>query len=102
MHILFVHNHYQQPGGEDVVMDQEIALLRNAGHEVTEYRRSNDEVRTLGFGHTLMLPKRAIWASDTVKDLRKLIEGKKPDIVHFHNTYLMISPAAYYACRQAS
>jgi glycosyltransferase involved in cell wall biosynthesis len=100
MHILFVHNHYQQPGGEDVVVDREITLLRNAGHEVAEYRRSNDEIHDLRFHHKLTLPKRVIWASDTIKDLRKLIEEKKPDVVHFHNTFLMISPAAYYACHK--
>jgi glycosyltransferase involved in cell wall biosynthesis len=28
-----------------------------------------------------------------------LIRDCKPDVVHFHNTFPLISPAAYYACR---
>jgi glycosyltransferase involved in cell wall biosynthesis len=101
MRILLAHNLYQQPGGEDVVVDREAALLKNAGHDVIEYRRSNAELHSFGLRQQLALPKRAIWASDTVRDLRKLIRDQKPDIAHFHNTFLMISPAAYYACRAA-
>jgi glycosyltransferase involved in cell wall biosynthesis len=31
-------------------------------------------------------------------DLRELIESERPDVAHFHNTFPLISPAAYYAC----
>src|SRR5829696_6557071 len=99
MRILLVHNYYQQPGGEDVVVDQEAMLLRNAGHEVLNYRRSNDELDNFGFRQKLMFTKRAIWASDAVRDLRELIQQMNPDIMHLHNTFPMISPAAYYAAR---
>jgi len=62
MKILLVHNSYQQPGGEDVVVAQEAALLRRAGHEVVEYRRSNHALESLGLGGKLTLPLRLIWA----------------------------------------
>jgi hypothetical protein len=42
--IILVHCSYQQPGGEDVVFNQERQLLERAGHEVILYRRSNFEV----------------------------------------------------------
>ncbi|GAP62436.1 hypothetical protein ARMA_0859 [Ardenticatena maritima] len=32
--------------------------------------------------------------------MRRLIRERKPDVAHFHNTFLMISPAAYYACQE--
>jgi glycosyltransferase involved in cell wall biosynthesis len=101
MQIILVHNTYQQPGGEDAVMESEAALLRAAGHGVIEYRRSNCEIDSLTPSKRVMLPKHVVWASDAVQGLRKLIEHEKPSVVHFHNTFLMVSPAAYYPCREA-
>jgi glycosyltransferase involved in cell wall biosynthesis len=99
--ILVVHNHYQQPGGEDTTVTQETALLRDAGHSVIVYRRSNQEVSAFNLLQKAKLPLRMIWASDSYRDLRDLIWREKPDIAHFHNTHFMISPAAYYACHDA-
>jgi glycosyltransferase involved in cell wall biosynthesis len=100
MKILVVHNHYQQPGGEDTTVEQEAVLLRDAGHQVIVYRRSNHEVDSFNVFNKLTLPARFIWASDAVQDLRRLIQQEKPDIAHFHNTHFMISPAAYSACSE--
>ncbi len=100
MKVLMVHNSYQQPGGEDVVVTQEAALLRHAGHEVIEYRRSNHEIAALGLGGKLTLPVRLSWAGDAAWDLAALLRRAQPDVAHFHNTFMMISPAAYYVCQQ--
>jgi hypothetical protein len=48
LRILVVHNYYQQPGGEDVVVRLESELLRARGHEVIKYERHNDELNGLG------------------------------------------------------
>lgn len=101
MKTLLVHNTYQQPGGEDTVFAREAALLREHGHTVVTYTRSNAEVRALSPAARALLPLRMIWARDAVRDLRALIAAEKPDVAHFHNTHFMISPAAYIACRQA-
>jgi glycosyltransferase involved in cell wall biosynthesis len=100
--VLIVHNSYQQPGGEDVVAGREAALLRQAGHEVMEYRRSNHELRALSPWGKLTFPKQVIWAGESVRDLRALIHREKPQIAHFHNTFLMISPSAYQVCQEMS
>jgi glycosyltransferase involved in cell wall biosynthesis len=101
MNILVVHNSYQEPGGEDVVVDQEVAMLRDAGHRVVEYRRSNAELNELGVLEKVALGKRAIWSSDTKRDLKALIAREKPEIAHIHNTFLLVSPSVYYACAEA-
>jgi glycosyltransferase involved in cell wall biosynthesis len=75
--------------------------LTDAGHEIVWYRRSNREVDAFNLWNKLTLPKRMIWASDAVRDLRRLIAREKPDVAHFHNTHFMISPATYYVCREA-
>jgi glycosyltransferase involved in cell wall biosynthesis len=98
MKILVVHNHYRQPGGEDTTVEQEIALLRDAGHQVVTYHRSNCEADSFSALKKLTLPARFVRAGDAVRDLHRLIQQERPDIAHFHNTHFMISPAAYAAC----
>jgi glycosyltransferase involved in cell wall biosynthesis len=100
MKVLIVHNSYKQPGGEDIAAAQEAKLLRNAGHQVAEYHRSNDETDSLGFWDKARSAKRMIWSSESTRDLRLLIAHEKPDLVHFHNTFFMISPSAYYICQK--
>ncbi|RME69473.1 MAG: glycosyltransferase family 1 protein, partial [Chloroflexi bacterium] len=43
----------------------------------------------------------AVWSRESQENIRRLIREKKPDVAHFHNTFLMVSPAAYYACKEA-
>jgi glycosyltransferase involved in cell wall biosynthesis len=40
-----------------------------------------------------------IWSGSSYHRLKQFIDDKKPDLVHFHNTFPLISPAAYYACQ---
>jgi glycosyltransferase involved in cell wall biosynthesis len=94
MKILLVHNAYQQAGGEDVVVCAETALLRSRGHEVLPYRRSNDELR----GRPVLLScMDAVWSRKAVADVDAMCASFRPDVVHVHNTFHMISPAIYWA-----
>ena len=77
MKILFVHNAYQQPGGEDVVFQRERDLLRAAGHEVLEYRRFNDEINDYSMVRRITLIGRTVWASDSYRDLTALLRRHK-------------------------
>jgi glycosyltransferase involved in cell wall biosynthesis len=99
--IILVHCSYQQPGGEDVVFNQERQLLERAGHEVILYRRSNFEVDAYPGVKRLVLLERAVWNSDTRNDFAELLRKENPDLVHVHNTWIMISPSIYSACREA-
>jgi glycosyltransferase involved in cell wall biosynthesis len=96
-----VHNTYQQPGGEDVVFAQERRLLERAGHEVVTYERSNFEVDSYTGLRKLELAKRTIWSSQTKSEFARFLRREKPDLVHVHNTFVMISPAIYSACAEA-
>jgi glycosyltransferase involved in cell wall biosynthesis len=99
--VLRVHCHYQQDGGESGVERAERALLEDAGHEVVVYERHNDEIRELGPGGRLALAARTIWAWDTHRELGELLARERPDVAHFTNTFPLISPSAYDACRRA-
>lgn len=99
MKILLVHNFYQQPGGEDTVFELESAMLQRAGHEVFTYQRSNSEILKMGMMGKLAVPTKMIWAWDTAKAMRALLAKIRPDLVHFHNTFMLISPAAFSICK---
>lgn len=100
MKILVAHSRYRYPGGEETVFDQEVALLRAAGHDLVVVDRANQEADDFPLLKKIALPKRVIWASDTRRELRDLIRQTRPEIAHFHNTHYMISPSAYWACRE--
>jgi glycosyltransferase involved in cell wall biosynthesis len=99
MRVLVVHNLYQQPGGEDVAVEREAALLRAHGHAVERYTRSNDELANLPWYRKPRAQMRAIWARDAYRDIGRVIAQFRPDVVHVHNTFAVISPAVYYVCR---
>ena len=100
MKILLVHNSYQEPGGEDVVFQQEGELLRRAGHQVLEYRRSNHEIETYSAIRRLDLVRSTVWASDSRSTLGRLLRSNRPDLVHVHNTFPLISPSIYSVCHE--
>jgi glycosyltransferase involved in cell wall biosynthesis len=96
MKILIAHNFYQQPGGEDQCAAAEIAMLREFDHEVIEYFLHNSAI--IGMSN-LQVAARTIWNWQTYNELRQLLRRHRPQIAHFHNTFPLISPAAYYAAR---
>jgi len=95
--IFVVHNHYQKPGGEDEVVRVESALLRSRGHEVGEFRLHNDAVEQMG---TARLLKATFWNGAAHDELLDRLTVTRSDVAHFHNTFPLISPAAYYAARR--
>ena len=101
MKILLVHNHYKQPGGEDVVFEQERQLLLRGGHEVQTYSRSNWETDSYSGIKQFVLAQRLIWARDSYQDFKALLQRQRPELVHIHNVWFVISPSVYSACREA-
>lgn len=102
MKIILVHNKYKQPGGEDVVFDQERKLLEHYGHEVQVYCRSNWDTDSYPGVQKFVLLKKALWSEETYKEFSEILQREKPDVVHVHNTWVMISPSIYWACKAAN
>ena len=99
MKILSVHNSYQTPGGEDQVFAEEADLLRSHGHQVVLYHTSNEQVKGK---NPLILLGNTIWNKRIHDELRALMQRERPDVVHVHNTFPVISPAVYYAANEAA
>lgn len=96
--VVVVHNAYQHRGGEDAVVDDEIALLRANGHAVERYRRSNDDIGAMS-GPALAVS--TFWSARTTRDMTALIRTFRPDVLHVHNTFPLISPSLYWAAARA-
>lgn len=92
--VLVVHNAYQQRGGEDSVVESEVALLREHGHEVELLLRHNDDVERLS---KLDVALQTLWSSRTVRDVQDVLQRFRPDVVHVHNTLPLVSPSVFWA-----
>ncbi len=101
MKILLVHNYYLQHGGETAVFEAERRMLRAAGHSVISYTRDSNEIEGFGPWKRAALTLTAIWARDSHREIGALLASEAPDVAHFTNTVPLISPSAYYACRNA-
>lgn len=102
MKVLVAHNYYQQPGGEDATCEQECKLLERAGHQVVVYRRSNKEIEGFTAWRRLRLSADTIWNERSRQDFLALLRRERPDVVHVHNTFVVISPSIFSACREAA
>jgi glycosyltransferase involved in cell wall biosynthesis len=96
MRVLTVHNNYQQPGGEEQIFATETALLESYGHEILRYTLDNAQISQL---NPVRLAANTLWNRTVYQELRTLIRQKQPQVAHFHNTWPLISPAAYYAAK---
>lgn len=97
MKIILCHNFYREPGGEDRVLADEERLLLENGHQVVRFTRHSNDIRGEG---GLRLAFGAVWNRKAAAELRAMVSSERADIVHFHNTVPLISPAAYYAARR--
>jgi glycosyltransferase involved in cell wall biosynthesis len=96
--VLVVHNRYRLPGGEDAVVDAEMELLRRNGHAVESYLRDNDELRKM---NQMEAFTQAVWSRRTAKDITRLVDAFRPDVIHAHNTFALVSSSLYWAAARA-
>lgn len=97
MRVMVVHNYYQLAGGEDYVVRDEIELLKSHGNEVHTFFRHNDAIKSMS---SLSMAQTTIWNGPMAAELAREVKRFQPAVVHFHNTFPLISPAAYRAARK--
>ncbi|NKB65057.1 MAG: glycosyltransferase [Gammaproteobacteria bacterium] len=95
MRILFVHNYYQRPGGEDVVVRNEMEVMAENGHQVWLLSETNTEISD--FSSKLEIALSLAWNKKFELKAKEVIREFQPDIVHVHNIFPMISPSVYDA-----
>jgi glycosyltransferase involved in cell wall biosynthesis len=73
-------------------------LLASRGHSVASYFVSNDGIT--GSLDALMAGAASIYSMQARHEVQQAIEAHRPDIVHIHNFFPLLSPSVYDACRE--
>jgi glycosyltransferase involved in cell wall biosynthesis len=97
--IIVLHNRYVYAGGEDAVVAEEHELLREHGHEVRLIEADNRTIggpidRLIAAGSTIYSPS---WRRRMAAELAAF----RPQLVHVHNFFPLMSPSVYLGCRDA-
>ena len=103
MKILAIHNFHRKgsASGDDQVFKSETTLLEEHGHDVIRYTVTNDEFDKSGFIGKVAATFGMLWGFKNYKRVKKLVESERPDIVHIHTFFPLLSPSVLYAAKRA-
>lgn len=103
MKVLIVHNFHRSgsASGDDQVFRHESALLEAAGVTVLRYSVKNDSFdQQSGFGKILSALS-MFWSWKTYQEIRRLCRTEKPDVVHVHTFFPLLSPSVFVAAHRS-
>ncbi|QSB01847.1 glycosyltransferase family 4 protein [Methylomonas sp. EFPC1] len=100
LRVLVVQNHCRGFGGDDVVVANESSLLMTQGHEVSIWALRNGDLN--GWQDNLAVALNAVYNHRAKAELNQRIREFRPDVMHCHNLFPRITPAAYDAAREAN
>lgn len=93
MKVVVAHNRYRSamPSGENLIVESEIELLRGAGVEVISFIEDSDELQRAATARVtaVMGP---VASPRGVRRLEHLLREHRPDVLHLHNVFPLISP----------
>lgn len=99
MRILLTHNFYQHAGGEDEVLRRELNFLESHGC-ITDIFSINNATVT-GTRKKIKVFRDVVYSQSSKQRLAEQILVFKPDIVHVHNFFPLLTPSIYDACIEA-
>jgi glycosyltransferase involved in cell wall biosynthesis len=99
--VLVVYQAYLNRGGEDEVFEAEADLLEQYGHTVRRLRIEPDDLREPTLKSLPGLALQTIWSRRYRSFFNEYVAELRPDVVHFHNTFPLLSPSVYGACKEA-
>jgi glycosyltransferase involved in cell wall biosynthesis len=96
LRVLVLHSQYSSgpASGENRVVEDEIRLLREAGHEVHSFVPPAPEGSGLGL---VRAGVDAVWSTSAVATVTRLLAEHAPTVVHVHNLFPVLSPAVLRA-----
>lgn len=100
MKILMIHNYYKEIGGEDNVVSLEKSLLTLNDNTVNLFKVNNRQIN-----NSFTQIKTALNISYSQKHkilISNEIRKFKPDIVHAHNLFPLLTPSIYDACIESN
>jgi glycosyltransferase involved in cell wall biosynthesis len=100
MRVLHAYNTHRGFGGSDRATHATIDLLRERGVEVEEFVRDSRELPQNLAGRLKAFAD-GLYAKDAVRDFEALLRNRRPDVVHVHELYPLISPWILPSCTRA-
>lgn len=97
---VFLHNYYQNAGGEDLSMAAEIKLLRQSGHTVKLIKWHNDSISTMSNREKLTLPLKTTWNPTSERLVYTSLTNLNADLLHAQNIFPLASPSVYSAAQR--
>lgn len=94
MKILYIHNEYGKPSGEEHAANEIVALLKEHDHDVRWFTRSSAEISKNTFGKIKALVC-GIYNPFSAKSLEKVLDDFKPDVVQIQNIYPLLSASIF-------
>ena len=102
MKVAVVHNRYRSdaPSGENLAVEAEIALLREAGIDTVSFVEDSDTIPS-GLPGMVKAGPGPVYSRSAVRRFRRLLSSERPDVVHVHNVFPLISPWVIRTARAA-
>ncbi|MBA4089087.1 MAG: hypothetical protein C0494_00665 [Sphingobium sp.] len=100
MKILHVFNRHRGGGGADNAWDATIALSRRRGLDIDIFERDSCDLST-GMAGKLSAFANGLYAPDTLRAFAARLERDRPDIVHTHELYPLLTPWLFEQCTRA-
>lgn len=96
MRVLVLHSRYTSgpASGENRAVEDEVRLLAEAGHDVRAWLPSPGGATGLRLAG---LAAGMVWSREAASEVRRLIAERRPDVVHCHNLFPMLSPSVLAA-----
>lgn len=103
MKILVIHNFHRKgsASGDDQVFKDECNLLEEHGNQVIRYTVCNDEFDNVGLLGKINATLGMIWSFKNYRMVKKIINNEKPDVVHVHTFFPLLSPSVLYAAKRS-
>lgn len=102
MKVLVVHNLHRSgsASGDDQVFKNETRLLEDNGISVVRYTVINDKFDQAGILGKISMTGGMLWSFKNYKKIAEIIKKEKPDIMHVHTFFPLLSPSILYAAKK--
>mgnify|MGYP004531250197 CR=1 FL=1 len=103
MKVLTIHNFHRKgsASGDDQVFNSEAELLENHGINVIKYSVCNDLFDSSGILGKIRATCGMLWSFKNYRIVKKIIKEEKPDVVHIHTFFPLLSPSVLYAAKRS-
>ncbi len=97
MKVLHAYNRHRGIGGSDNAWDETIRISREGGLEIEEFSRNSRDISSNLLGKASAFFS-GLYSKTAVQDFNRHLESFKPDVVHAHELYPLISPWILKQC----